>query len=81
MLIPWTDSRKVLTIGYRSTLSQPRTNLNASIQTKSRYWKKIIAEGARLEPTYRRLETLDRMLKQTPFIRRFTWNIAVVATK
>jgi len=48
---------------------------------KERYWKKIIAESARLEPTYRRLETLDRLVKQAPFMKRFAWNIAVVATK
>ena len=48
---------------------------------KERYWKKIIAERARLEPTYRRLERLDRLVKQAPFMKRFAWNIAVVATK
>ena len=34
---------------------------------KERYWKKIIAESTRLEPTYRRLERLDRLLKKAPF--------------
>lgn len=48
---------------------------------RERYWKKIIAEQARLEPTYCRLERLDRLLKQVPFMKRFAWNIAVVATK
>jgi ubiquinone/menaquinone biosynthesis C-methylase UbiE len=48
---------------------------------KERYWKKIIAERARLEPTYRRLESLDRLVKRVPFMKRFAWNIAVVATK
>ena len=48
---------------------------------KERYWKKIIAERQPLEPTYRRLEKLDRLLKQLPFMKRFAWNIAVVATK
>ena len=48
---------------------------------KERYWKKIIAEQRNLEPTYRRLERLDRLLKQLPFMKRFAWNIAVVATK
>jgi ubiquinone/menaquinone biosynthesis C-methylase UbiE len=48
---------------------------------EERYWKKIIAENARLEPTYRRLERLDTLLKQVPFMKRFAWNIAVVATK
>ena len=48
---------------------------------KQRYWKKIIAESTRLEPTYRRLERLDRLVKHAPFMKRFAWNIAVVATK
>jgi hypothetical protein len=48
---------------------------------KERYWKKIIAESARLEPTYRRLEALDRLVKRAPFMKRFAWNIAAVATK
>jgi ubiquinone/menaquinone biosynthesis C-methylase UbiE len=48
---------------------------------KERYWKKIIAESARLEPTYHRLERLDRLLKKAPFMKRFAWNLAVVATK
>jgi ubiquinone/menaquinone biosynthesis C-methylase UbiE len=48
---------------------------------KERYWKKIIAESARLEPTYRRLERLDGFIKKAPLMKRFAWNIAVVATK
>jgi ubiquinone/menaquinone biosynthesis C-methylase UbiE len=48
---------------------------------KQRYWKKIIAERRQLEPAYQRLERLDRLLKQLPFMKRFAWNIAVVATK
>lgn len=48
---------------------------------KERYWKKIIAESARLEPTYSRLEGFDRLIKKIPFTKRFAWNIAVVATK
>ena len=48
---------------------------------KERYWKKIITEQARLEPQYRRLEKLDRVLKKLPLMKRFAWNIAVVATK
>jgi ubiquinone/menaquinone biosynthesis C-methylase UbiE len=48
---------------------------------KERYWKKIIAEKERLEPAYRRLEGIDRLLKRVPFMRRFAWNLAVVATK
>lgn len=48
---------------------------------KERYWKKIIAEKQRLEPSYRRLERLDKMVKRVPYMKRFAWNIAVVATK
>lgn len=48
---------------------------------KERYWKKIIAEQRHLEPNYRRLERVDRLIKQLPFMRRFAWNLAVVATK
>lgn len=48
---------------------------------QERYWKKIIAESARLERTYRRLERLDRAVKKAPFMKRFAWSIAVVATK
>jgi SAM-dependent methyltransferase len=48
---------------------------------KERYWKKIIIEQERLKPEYRRLENLDRLLKKIPLMKRFAWNIAVVATK
>jgi ubiquinone/menaquinone biosynthesis C-methylase UbiE len=48
---------------------------------KERYWKKIISEHQRLTPMYRRLEKVDRLLKRIPGLRRFAWNIAVVATK
>jgi ubiquinone/menaquinone biosynthesis C-methylase UbiE len=48
---------------------------------EERYWKKIILEHDRLRPTYQRLEKLDRTLKQVPGMKRFAWNIAVVATK
>ncbi len=48
---------------------------------KERYWKKIIIEQERLEPTYRQLEKLDGLLKNIPFMKRLAWNIAVVATK
>ena len=46
-----------------------------------RYWKKIIVEHDRLRPLYRRLERVDRLLKRIPGLRRFAWNVAVVATK
>ena len=48
---------------------------------QERYWKKIIIEQARLEPEYRRLEKLDITLKKIPLMKRFAWNLAVVATK
>lgn len=46
-----------------------------------RYWKKIIIEHDRLEKDYLRLERLDRSLKKLPLMKRFAWNLAVVATK
>ncbi|NET77998.1 class I SAM-dependent methyltransferase [Okeania hirsuta] len=48
---------------------------------KERYWKKIIIEHQRLEPMYRKLERLDGVLKKLPLMKRFAWNLAVVATK
>jgi hypothetical protein len=45
------------------------------------YWKKIITEERRLRPTYERLERVDRWLKRWPFVKRFAWNLAVVAWK
>jgi len=48
---------------------------------KERYWKKIIYEEPRLRSTYKRLERLDCYLKKIPFVERYAWNIAVVATK
>jgi len=46
-----------------------------------RYWKKIIYEEPRLRKIYTRLERLDGYLKKIPFMQRYAWNIAVVATK
>lgn len=48
---------------------------------RERYWKKIIDEEPRLRSLYYRLEGLDRLVKKVPFMKRFAWNIAVVATK
>ncbi len=48
---------------------------------QERYWKKIIIEHQRLAPTYQRLEKIDDLLKKIPFLKRFAWNLAVVATK
>jgi hypothetical protein len=48
---------------------------------KERYWKKILQEEKRLRPTYLRLEKCDRIIKRIPYMRRFGWNIAIVAEK
>lgn len=49
---------------------------------KERYWKKIIVEHERLTPLYTRLEKVDSMvLHWLPFLRRYCWNIVVVAEK
>ncbi|QZZ21957.1 class I SAM-dependent methyltransferase [Leptothermofonsia sichuanensis E412] len=48
---------------------------------EERYWKKIIIEHARLERDYLRLEKIDRVLKKLPLMKRFAWNLAVVASK
>lgn len=48
---------------------------------QERYWKKIIREQGRLELEYKRLEKLDRLLKNIPLMKRFAWNLAVVAIK
>jgi ubiquinone/menaquinone biosynthesis C-methylase UbiE len=48
---------------------------------KERYWKKIIIEQERLAPMYLRLEKFDGILKKMPLMKRFAWNIAVVAKK
>ncbi|HEY9661283.1 MAG TPA: SAM-dependent methyltransferase, partial [Allocoleopsis sp.] len=48
---------------------------------QERYWKKIIIEQERLAPQYLRLEKLDRYFKKLPLIKRYAWNLAVVARK
>ena len=48
---------------------------------EERYWKKIIYEEQRLRSLYMRLEKLDNLLKKISFLKRYAWNIAVVATK
>ncbi|NER47640.1 MAG: class I SAM-dependent methyltransferase [Symploca sp. SIO1A3] len=48
---------------------------------RERYWKKIIIEHQRLQGEYQRLEMLDKVLKQLPLMKRFAWNLAVVAIK
>jgi ubiquinone/menaquinone biosynthesis C-methylase UbiE len=48
---------------------------------QERYWKKIILEHQRLKTTYQQLEQVDRWLMEIPFLRKYAWNLAVVATK
>lgn len=49
---------------------------------KERYWKKIMTEEERLRPSYLKLEGWDNMIKRwMPFLKRYAWNIAVVATR
>jgi ubiquinone/menaquinone biosynthesis C-methylase UbiE len=49
---------------------------------KERYWKKIIDEHQRLDKLYNRLENYDRrLLRILPFLKRYCWNITVLATK
>ena len=48
---------------------------------QERYWKKIIIEQQRLKGEYLSLEKLDKVLKKIPGLKRFAWNLAVVATK
>lgn len=48
---------------------------------KERYWKKIIVEQERLRQEYLLLENLDVLLKKLPLLKRFAWNLAVVARK
>lgn len=48
---------------------------------EERYWKKIILEQERLTPLYHRLERVDRILKKIPGMKKWAWNLAVVATK
>ena len=50
--------------------------------SKERYWKKIIVEAERLQGTYGRLASFDRLLlKLCPPLGRMCWNLAVVAQK
>lgn len=48
---------------------------------KEAYWKKIISDEPRLRQLYCRLERFDNLLKCLPYIKRFAWNLAVVAKK
>lgn len=49
---------------------------------KERYWKKILIDAKKLEKFYRRLEKIDMaILKALPFLKRYCWNIVVIAKK
>ncbi len=49
---------------------------------KEKYWKKIIYDHKKLEKSYNFLEKFDRgFLKLLPFMKRFCWNLVVVAKK
>lgn len=49
---------------------------------KERYWKKVVAEHERLQGIYVPLDRLDcYFLEKLPFLRRWCWNVAVVARK
>lgn len=49
---------------------------------KERYWKKIIYDHKKLEKKYHRIEKLDNFfLKIFPFLKRYCWNIAIIARK
>lgn len=45
------------------------------------YWRKIRLEEQRLRRPYQRLEKIDRFLKKIPLIKKYAWNIVVVAEK
>jgi ubiquinone/menaquinone biosynthesis C-methylase UbiE len=49
---------------------------------KERYWKKILIEHKRLKKSYTKLEKMDNfIMKILPFMKRFCWNISIIAKK
>ncbi len=49
---------------------------------KERYWKKILTDADKLKKTYIPLEKIDRLFfKIFPFMRRYCWNIIIMAKK
>jgi len=49
---------------------------------KERYWKKILIESDRFEKEYLKLEKIDdRLLRWFPVLRRYCWNIVIIAKK
>lgn len=50
--------------------------------SEERYWKLILKDYKKLEKLYFRLEKWDRfLLKRFPFLKRYCWNIVVIAKK
>jgi SAM-dependent methyltransferase len=45
------------------------------------YWRKIHTEEPRLRKTYLRLAKIDTLLKKIPLLKKYAWNIVVVAEK
>ncbi len=49
---------------------------------EERYWKKILKEHKKLERLYYSLEKIDKViLRSFPFLKRYCWNIVIVAEK
>jgi ubiquinone/menaquinone biosynthesis C-methylase UbiE len=49
---------------------------------KERYWKLILKKHKELETLYNRLEKVDNVILSTiPFLKRYCWNIVIVAQK
>ncbi len=49
---------------------------------EERYWKKILIEHKELEKIYYKLEKLDKLiLKIFPYLKRYCWNIVIIARK
>ena len=46
-----------------------------------RYWKRIIRDHRRVAPCYRRLARLDALLTRLPGLRRWAWNLVIVARR
>lgn len=45
------------------------------------YWEAILDREPELRPLYSRLERFDRWLFRLPFLRRYAWNVAVIARR
>lgn len=50
--------------------------------SKQRYWKLILKEHKKLEKMYYQLENLDKhILKKFPYLKKYCWNIVIMAKK